>query len=317
MNRASTRPTVWRQWPPHPPMMPVHLVCPVLPSHPPPCTWRGGHQSLLLTCTLMAQTQRQKQKVMRATLSAIDEVMRPVTSTDPVHRKEPASVKKMLKGDACWATQKRILGWDVDTTTLTLHLPSHRMDRLYSHLQVAPIARGAAVDVARAPGHSWALLCPAGSPSAHGRAPHLHHQPYPRTCHGFPNARKLRPYAANSFARTCPHVPLGYRFMRCMSERHGRGVVRHPRCSHPSHCVAATFPTPHCRGLDHRRKSARHRIHLRSRTHRDDCSQGYPRPFPQCRRAHHLAGKRQPCGCGLVHQRFGHLCHRSRGAPPV
>jgi hypothetical protein len=42
---------------------------------------------------LMAQMQRQKQKVMRATLSAIDEVMRPVTTTDPVHRKEPASVK--------------------------------------------------------------------------------------------------------------------------------------------------------------------------------------------------------------------------------
>ena len=35
---------------------------------------------------LMAQTRPLKQKVMRATLSAIDEVMRQVASTDPVHR---------------------------------------------------------------------------------------------------------------------------------------------------------------------------------------------------------------------------------------
>ena len=103
----------------------------------PPSTLQGGGRPPVAAVDvyvddflLMAQTQHQKQKVMCATLSAIDEVMRPVSSADPVHRTEPASVKKMLKGDACWSTQKRILGWDVDTTSLTLHLPSHRMDRL-------------------------------------------------------------------------------------------------------------------------------------------------------------------------------------------
>jgi hypothetical protein len=79
---------------------------------------------------LMAQTHAHRQKVMRATLHAIDEVFRPLDPTDPPDRKEPASVKKMLKGDAQWSTFKRILGWDIDTETSTLHLPIHRVDRL-------------------------------------------------------------------------------------------------------------------------------------------------------------------------------------------
>jgi hypothetical protein len=79
---------------------------------------------------LLAQTARQREKVMRATLSAIDDVFRPLSTSDPPHRKEPASVKKMLKGDACWATRKRVLGWDIDSTSLTLHLPPHRLVRL-------------------------------------------------------------------------------------------------------------------------------------------------------------------------------------------
>ena len=79
---------------------------------------------------LLAQTQRQRDKVMRATLTAIDRVMRPLADDDPPHRKEPASTKKMLKGDACWSTFKRILGWDLDSETLTLHLPKHRFERL-------------------------------------------------------------------------------------------------------------------------------------------------------------------------------------------
>ena len=36
----------------------------------------------------------------------------------------------MMKGDACWSTYKRILGWDIDTVNLTLHLPPRRLTRL-------------------------------------------------------------------------------------------------------------------------------------------------------------------------------------------
>ena len=83
---------------------------------------------------LMAQTDAQRCKVMRTTLNSIDAVFRPLSDTDPSHRKEPASVKKMLQGDACWATNKRILGWDFDTVSQTIHLPPHHLKRLYELL---------------------------------------------------------------------------------------------------------------------------------------------------------------------------------------
>jgi hypothetical protein len=83
---------------------------------------------------LLAQTQAQQQRVLRSALHSIDDVFRPLSLTDPATRKEPASVKKMLQGDACWSTFKRILGWDVNTRTETLHLPPHRLDRLYELL---------------------------------------------------------------------------------------------------------------------------------------------------------------------------------------
>jgi hypothetical protein len=79
---------------------------------------------------LMAQTHHQRTQVMRATLTAIDEVMRPLSDSDTQHRKEPASVKKMLKGDAHWDTHKCILGWDIDSVASTLRLPPHRLERI-------------------------------------------------------------------------------------------------------------------------------------------------------------------------------------------
>ena len=43
-------------------------------------------------------------------------------------------MKKMLKGDACWATNKRIFGWDHNTAEETLDLPPHRLERLHELL---------------------------------------------------------------------------------------------------------------------------------------------------------------------------------------
>ncbi len=43
-------------------------------------------------------------------------------------------MKKMLKGNACWATNKRILGWDLDTVAGTLNLPPHHIERLHELL---------------------------------------------------------------------------------------------------------------------------------------------------------------------------------------
>lgn len=83
---------------------------------------------------LMAQTASQRRQVLRATLSSIDKVLRPLTPDDPPHRKEPASIKKMRQGDAHWATDKRILGWDINTSAMTLSLPPHRLTRLHAIL---------------------------------------------------------------------------------------------------------------------------------------------------------------------------------------
>ena len=79
---------------------------------------------------LLAQTAPQRRAVMRSALTAIDRVFRPLAPSDPPSRKEPASVKKMLQGEACWDTRKRLLGWELDTVRSTLQLPAHRLDRL-------------------------------------------------------------------------------------------------------------------------------------------------------------------------------------------
>ena len=83
---------------------------------------------------LIAQTRRQQTRLLRATFNAIDQVLRPLSAMDPSHRKEPASVKKLLQGDAHWDTRKIILGWELDTVVGTLGLPPHRIARLYDLL---------------------------------------------------------------------------------------------------------------------------------------------------------------------------------------
>jgi hypothetical protein len=64
----------------------------------------------------VAQTKRHQRRLLRATLHAIDAVLRPLDSSDSAMRKEPTSVKKLQQGDAYWSTQKRILGWELDTS---------------------------------------------------------------------------------------------------------------------------------------------------------------------------------------------------------
>jgi hypothetical protein len=73
---------------------------------------------------------RHHRHVKRVLLHTLDRVFRPLDQQDLEHRQEPASVKKMRKGGATWATRKVILGWIIDTIQLTLELPSHRIGRL-------------------------------------------------------------------------------------------------------------------------------------------------------------------------------------------
>jgi len=69
-------------------------------------------------------------RVRRILLHALDNVFRPLEPGDPATRQEPASVKKMLKEDACWATLKTVLGWVLDTIEGTIKLPPHRKARI-------------------------------------------------------------------------------------------------------------------------------------------------------------------------------------------
>jgi hypothetical protein len=50
-------------------------------------------------------------------------------------RRHAISASKLAKGDATWATKKRLLGWDLDTVSMTIHLPPHRLEHLQTSLQ--------------------------------------------------------------------------------------------------------------------------------------------------------------------------------------
>jgi hypothetical protein len=68
---------------------------------------------------------RTRPRVKRALLHTLDTVFRPLDSEYSAHRQEPASTKKMVKGDSSWATTKVILGWMIDTLDNIISLPAH------------------------------------------------------------------------------------------------------------------------------------------------------------------------------------------------
>ena len=78
----------------------------------------------------LAQGDRaRRNRVRRSLLHSFDLVFRPLEQGEEP-RQEPVSVKKLLKGDSCWATTKVLLGWLVDSVRGTIELPPHRAERL-------------------------------------------------------------------------------------------------------------------------------------------------------------------------------------------
>ena len=77
-------------------------------------------------------------RVRHILLHAINDVFRPLSPDDHPDRREPVSIKKLRDGDCLWSTMKLVLGWIVDTTTLTIRLPPHLIDRLAEILQSLP-----------------------------------------------------------------------------------------------------------------------------------------------------------------------------------
>ena len=87
---------------------------------------------------------RRRRRIRRILFHAIDEVLRPNDAADAaaaVPRKDPISVKKLLKGDGAWETVKVVLGWLIDTVAGTVELPPHRIDRLHELLAEYPRSR--------------------------------------------------------------------------------------------------------------------------------------------------------------------------------
>jgi hypothetical protein len=64
--------------------------------------------------------QKHKQRVHCTLLEAVDEVSCPLAPTDPPTQREPVSVKKLLEGDGSWTPIKLVLGWILDTESLTI-----------------------------------------------------------------------------------------------------------------------------------------------------------------------------------------------------
>jgi hypothetical protein len=56
-------------------------------------------------------------------LSSLDFVLRRLEAGDSEYHQEPASVKKMMDGGATWMSHTLILGWHVDTVSMTIQLP--------------------------------------------------------------------------------------------------------------------------------------------------------------------------------------------------
>lgn len=65
-------------------------------------------------------------------LHAIDSILTEPTDTN---RRPIASASKIAKGNATFSTTKRILGWDLNTSTMMIMLPKHRLISLKSQLQ--------------------------------------------------------------------------------------------------------------------------------------------------------------------------------------
>ncbi len=104
------------------------------------------------------------ERVGRALFHSVDAIFQ--DPPDSV-RRHVISASKIAKGDAAWSHKKRILGWDLDTQSMTLHLPPHRCTRLRELLQGFLLQR-------RTSRHKWQRLLG----ELHSMAPALHSKKY-------------------------------------------------------------------------------------------------------------------------------------------
>jgi hypothetical protein len=65
-------------------------------------------------------------RMLNTVLHNIEKVFKDPTNSP---RRHVVSHSKITKGDATWSTKKRLLGWDIDSGSLTLSIPPHRHEK--------------------------------------------------------------------------------------------------------------------------------------------------------------------------------------------
>jgi hypothetical protein len=131
---------------------PTHLAPQSSPAGRPPPPVKSWDVYVDNFIRMVQGNRVHRQHVKRVLIHALDSFFRKLETTDNPHRQEPASIKKMLKGDATCSTRKHILGWVVDTIKMTVELPPHRVERLFELLDsVSPRQR-------RASANKWGKL---------------------------------------------------------------------------------------------------------------------------------------------------------------
>ena len=108
---------------------------PCLPSQPSAAAYIDVYVDDFLA---LAQRPHNKERVRNTLLHAVDSVFRPSDFRDNYDRRQPVSIKKLQQGDLSWSTCKKILGWIVDTVSMTISLPPHRQQRLHDILYSIP-----------------------------------------------------------------------------------------------------------------------------------------------------------------------------------
>ena len=89
----------------------------------------------------LCQGHANRRRVRRLLLRAVDQIFRPNDFYDSQFRREPVSIKKLKQGDVSWNTVKTVLGWIINTSSMTIELPEHRAERLAEILASIPTSQ--------------------------------------------------------------------------------------------------------------------------------------------------------------------------------
>ena len=84
------------------------------------------------------QTTSTAWQVCNILMHVIDDVFRPIDPNHVPFRHEPVSIKKLQQVDCPWRTIKLVMGWIIDTTIMTIHMPPHLINWLFEILHSIP-----------------------------------------------------------------------------------------------------------------------------------------------------------------------------------